>query len=47
MYKVLDKEKPGIGNVRGLNFAAVRLMTVQLTICVFRVVTKVKEQHYA
>jgi hypothetical protein len=31
MYVVLDKEKPGIGSVRGLNLAAVRPMTVQLT----------------
>jgi hypothetical protein len=31
MYVVLDKEKPGIGNIRGLNLAAVRPMAVQLT----------------
>jgi hypothetical protein len=35
MYVVLDKEKPGIG----LNLAAVRPMTVQVTKCSFRVVT--------
>jgi hypothetical protein len=30
MYVVLDK-KPGIGSIRGLNLAAVRPTTVQLT----------------
>jgi hypothetical protein len=39
MYVILDKEKPGIGNIRGLNLAAVRPTTVQLTNCSFRVVT--------
>jgi hypothetical protein len=43
MYEVLDKEMPGIGSVRGLNLAAVRSKTVQLTSCIFGVVTKVKE----
>jgi hypothetical protein len=28
---VLDKEKPGIGSIRGLNLAVVRPSTVQLT----------------
>jgi hypothetical protein len=43
MYEVLNKEKPGIGSIRNLNLAAVRPKTVQLTSCIFRVVTKVKE----
>jgi hypothetical protein len=38
MYMVLDKEKPGIGNMRGFNLAAVRPATIQLTNCSFRVV---------
>jgi hypothetical protein len=37
--RVLKTEKPGIGSLRGLNFEAVRLTTVQLTNCSFRVVT--------
>jgi hypothetical protein len=39
---VLDKEKPGIGSIRGLNLAVVRPMTIQLTDCNFGVVTQVK-----
>jgi hypothetical protein len=31
MYVVLDKEKSYIRSIRGLNLAAVRLTTVQLT----------------
>jgi hypothetical protein len=31
MYMVLNKEKPCIGSVRGLNLAAVRPMTIELT----------------
>jgi hypothetical protein len=38
MNVVLDKEKPGIGSIRGLNSAAVRPTTVQLTNCSFTVV---------
>jgi hypothetical protein len=38
MYVVLDKEKPGIGSIGGLNSAAVRPTTVQLTNCGFRIV---------
>jgi hypothetical protein len=38
MYGVLDKEKPGRGSVRGLNLAAVRPTTVQLTKSGFRTV---------
>jgi hypothetical protein len=30
MYVQLDKEKPGIGNIRGLNFAAVKSAAVQI-----------------
>jgi hypothetical protein len=37
IYVVVGKEKPCIGTVRGLNFAAVRLTTIQLTKCSFRV----------
>jgi hypothetical protein len=36
MYVVLDKEKPGAGSITGLNLAAVRPTTVQLTNCSFR-----------
>jgi hypothetical protein len=39
MYTVPDKEKPGIGNIRGLNVAAVRPTTVQQTNRSFRIVT--------
>jgi hypothetical protein len=38
MYIVLDKEKPGIESIRGLNLVAVRPMNVQLTNCSFRVI---------
>jgi hypothetical protein len=38
MYVVLDKENRSVGSIRGLNFAAVRPTTVQLTNCSFRVV---------
>jgi hypothetical protein len=38
MYVLVDKEKPGIGSIRGFNLAAVRPTTVQLTNCSFRVV---------
>jgi hypothetical protein len=31
MYVVLDKEKTGIGSIRGLYLAVVRPLTVQLT----------------
>jgi hypothetical protein len=31
MYVQLDKEKPGIGNVRGLNLAAVKPTAVQVS----------------
>jgi hypothetical protein len=33
MYVVLVEEKPGIENIIGLNMAAVRPTTVQLTNC--------------
>jgi hypothetical protein len=39
MYMLLDKEKPGKGSVGGLNLAVVRPTTVQLTNCIFRIVT--------
>jgi hypothetical protein len=35
IYFVPDKEKSGIGSIKGLNLAAVRLTTVQLTNCSF------------
>jgi hypothetical protein len=38
---VLDK-KTGTGSIRGLNLAAVKPMTVQLTNCIFRIVTLIK-----
>jgi hypothetical protein len=38
MYMVLDKEKPGIGGMGGLNLAVVRHMTVKLFNSSFRVV---------
>jgi hypothetical protein len=38
MYVVLDKEKPGIGSIRGLNLEVVRPVTIQVTNCSFRVV---------
>jgi hypothetical protein len=34
MYVVLEKEKPGIGNISGLNLGAVKPTTVQLTTAV-------------
>jgi hypothetical protein len=40
MYVILDKEKPGIGSVRGLNMAAVRPKTIQLTDRSFRIKVK-------
>jgi hypothetical protein len=42
MYVVLDKEKPSIYSIRGLNLAAGRLTTVHLTNCSFSVVAVVK-----
>jgi hypothetical protein len=38
IYLVVDKERPCVGTVRGFNLAAVRLTTLQLTECSFRVV---------
>jgi hypothetical protein len=38
MYGVLDKEKPRIGSIRGLNLAAVRPTTDELTNCSFGVI---------
>jgi hypothetical protein len=35
MYVELDKEKPGIGNIRGFNLAAVKSTTVQVSDCRF------------
>jgi hypothetical protein len=35
MYVQLDKEKPGVGNTRGLNLAAVKPMTFQVPKCRF------------
>jgi hypothetical protein len=35
MYMELDKEKPGIGNIRGLNLATVKSTTVQVPDCRF------------
>jgi hypothetical protein len=44
---VLDKEKPGIGNIRGLNLAAVRPTTVQLTNRHLGVVAAARKPLYA
>jgi hypothetical protein len=38
IYLVLGREKPGIGIIKGLNIAAVRLTTLQVNNCSFRVV---------
>jgi hypothetical protein len=38
-YVVLEKEKSCIGGITSLNLVAVKLTTVQLTICSFRVVS--------
>jgi hypothetical protein len=35
MYVELDKEKPGIGNIRGLNLVAVKPTTLQVSNCLF------------
>jgi hypothetical protein len=35
MYVLLDEEKLGIGNIRGLNLAAVKSTTVQMCDCRF------------
>jgi hypothetical protein len=35
MYMQLDKEEPGIGNIRDLNLAAVNPKTVQVSDCCF------------
>jgi hypothetical protein len=42
MYVVLDKKKPCIGSIRGLNLAAVRPTVDQLANCSFEVVKYVK-----
>jgi hypothetical protein len=39
MYVILGKEKPGIGSIRGLNLAAVRLVIIQMINCSLGVVT--------
>jgi hypothetical protein len=36
---ILEKDNPGIGSTEGLNLAAVKPTTVQLSNCSFRVVT--------
>jgi hypothetical protein len=38
MYVVLDKEKPGIRSITGLNLAAVTPTTFQMTTCSFGIV---------
>jgi hypothetical protein len=35
MYVQLDRENPGTGNIRGLNLAAVKPTTVQVSNCCF------------
>jgi hypothetical protein len=42
MYVELDKEKPCIGSINGVNLESVRPTTVQLINCSFRIVAQVK-----
>jgi hypothetical protein len=44
MYVQLDKEKPGIGNIRGLNLAAVKSTTVQVSDSRFRGLNKLRHR---
>jgi hypothetical protein len=44
MYVKLDKGKPGIGNIRGLNLAAVKPMTVQVPNCRFGGLNKLRHR---
>jgi hypothetical protein len=44
MYVQLDKEKPGIGNIRGLNLAAVKSTTVQVSDCRFSGFNKLRHR---
>jgi hypothetical protein len=37
MYVQLDKEKPGIGNIRGLNLAAIMPTTVRVWLPFMRI----------
>jgi hypothetical protein len=44
MYVQLDKEKPDIGNIRGLNLAAVKSTTVQVSDYRFWGLTKLRHR---
>jgi hypothetical protein len=47
-YVQLDKENPGTGNIRGLNLAAVKPTTVQVSNCRFLGLNKLRHRllHY-
>jgi hypothetical protein len=45
MYVIIDKEKSRVGNVRGLNLAAVWLTAVQSPNCSLMLITHVKVLH--
>jgi hypothetical protein len=44
MYVQLDKENPGTGNIRGLNLAAVKPTTVQVSNCHFLGLDKLRNK---
>jgi hypothetical protein len=44
MYVQLDKEKPGIGNIKGLNLSAVKSTTVQVSDCCFCVLNNLRHR---
>jgi hypothetical protein len=44
MYVQLDKEKPGKENIRGLNLAAVKSTTVQVSDCRFWGLNKLRRR---
>jgi hypothetical protein len=44
MYVQLDKEKPGIGNIRGLNLSAVKSTTDQVSDCRFWGLNKLRHR---
>jgi hypothetical protein len=47
-YVQLDQSKPGIGNIRGLNLAAVKRTNIQVSNCRFGVLNKLMHRllHY-
>jgi hypothetical protein len=48
IFVQLDKDNPGIGNIRGLNLAAVKPTTVQVSNCCFLGLNKLRHRllHY-